>query len=90
MTGAQDEDVEGFVNEMLAIRTVEIAVLIREHVPGRARVSLRSRGNVDVAEIAREFGGGGHRNAAGCSFDGGPDEATSILLPRLRQCLGSC
>lgn len=89
MTGAGDEDTEGFVNEMLSIRTVEISVLFREHIPGRSRVSLRSRGALDVAEVARQFGGGGHQNAAGCSFDSGPDEAAAKLLPRLRRCLES-
>jgi phosphoesterase RecJ-like protein len=90
MTGSSDEDTEGFVNEMLAIHTVEISALFREYIPGHTRVSLRSRGNVDVAEVARHFGGGGHQNAAGCSFDCGADEATEHLIPRLRQCLGSC
>jgi bifunctional oligoribonuclease and PAP phosphatase NrnA len=53
-------------------------------------VSLRSRGEYDVAEVAREFGGGGHRNAAGCSFDMYLDEVVHKLVPRLRKCLESC
>lgn len=88
-TSARDEDTEGFVNEMLAVHTVQVAALIREPKLGRVRVSLRSRGEVDVAEVAREFGGGGHRNAAGCSFDGTVDQVAEELVPRLRECLGS-
>lgn len=86
---AQDEDTEGFVNELLAIRTVQVAALIRQPRPTRVRVSLRSRGPIDVAQVAREFGGGGHRNAAGCSFDDSIDTVLETLVPRLRQCLAS-
>jgi bifunctional oligoribonuclease and PAP phosphatase NrnA len=91
LTGARDEDTEGFVNELLSIRTVKIATIIREPKPGSVRASLRSRGEYDVAEVARHFGGGGHRNAAGCSFDGRTvEEAVAQLVPRLRECLESC
>lgn len=86
---AGDEDTEGFVNELLSIDTVQIAALFREPKTHKIRVSLRSRGNYDVAEVAREFGGGGHHNAAGCSFDLYLDEVVHMLIPRLRQCLES-
>ncbi len=89
ITGAKDEDTEGFANDLLSIRTVEIAALIREPRLGKVRVSLRSRGNHDVAEVAREFGGGGHQNAAGCSFDSHIENVVDALIPRLRQCLAS-
>lgn len=89
MTGSGDEDTEGFVNELLGIRSVRISALLREHRPGRVRVSIRSRGTHDVAAVAREFGGGGHRNAAGCSFDATGEEAANFLIPRLIQCLES-
>lgn len=88
-TGAEDVDTEGFVNELLSIRTVEIAAIFREPKPGRVRVSLRSRGDHDVAAVAREVGGGGHKNAAGCSFEAEIEEALELLLPRLRACLAS-
>jgi len=86
---ASDEDTEGFVNELLSIQTVQIAALFREPKPHKIRVSLRSRGDFDVAAVAREFGGGGHRNAAGCSFDLYLDEVVHMLIPRLRKCLES-
>lgn len=87
-TGAQDEDTEGFVNELLSINTVEISALFTETKRGRVRVSLRSR-TYDVAAVAREVGGGGHKNAAGCSFEATLAEARDILVPRLRRCLES-
>ena len=88
-TQAKDEDTEGFVNELLSIETVEIAALFRESKPGRVRVSLRSRGSQDVSAVARDLGGGGHRNAAGVSFECTPEEAVAKVLPRLRACLAS-
>lgn len=87
--GARDEDTEGFVNELLAIDSVQIATLIREPKPGKVRASLRSRGDFDVAEVARDFGGGGHRNAAGCNFDLPLGEAVDKLVARLKDCLAS-
>ena len=86
---ATDEETEGFVNEMLSIDSVEIAAILREPKPGRIRCSLRSRGDHDVAAVAREFGGGGHRNAAGCTLDMPIDEAEEALVRRLRACLAS-
>lgn len=86
---ARDEDTEGFVNELLSIYSVQVAALFREPNRGRIRVSLRSRGDLDVAAVAQEIGGGGHRNAAGCAFDATMDEALDIVLPRLRACLES-
>ena len=88
-TGARDEDTEGFVNELLSIDTVQIAALMREAKPGKIRVSLRSRKGYDVAEVAQLFGGGGHRNAAGCTFEGDPAEAERQLVERLKACLES-
>ena len=87
---ATDEETEGFVNEMLSIDSVEIAAILREPKPGRIRCSLRSRAEHDVATVAREFGGGGHRNAAGCTLDMSIDEAEEIIVRRLRACLASC
>jgi phosphoesterase RecJ-like protein len=88
-TGAKDEDTEGFVNEMLSIETVQIAAILREAKPGRTRCSLRSRGEYDVAAVARVFGGGGHKNAAGCTFDCDPEEAAQLVVEEMRKCLAS-
>lgn len=84
---ARDEDTEGFVNELLSIDTVKIAALLRETKPGFVRCSIRSRSDIDVAEAVRIFGGGGHRNAAGCNFELPVQEAEAQLIDRLRSCL---
>jgi phosphoesterase RecJ-like protein len=90
ITTAQDEDTEGFVNEMLSIDSVQIAANLRQPTRGRVRCSIRSREEFDVALVAREFGGGGHRNAAGCTFDLGIEECETLLMSRLKRCLASC
>ena len=86
-TQAEDTDTEGFVNELLFIESVQIAAIMRETKPERIRVSLRSRGNHDVAAVAREFGGGGHVNAAGCNFETSLEEAERALVERMTKCL---
>ncbi len=86
---AIEEHTEGIVSELMSIDTVQIAALVREPTFGRVRASLRSREAIDVAEAAREFGGGGHRNAAGCTFEEPIESAEARLVERLRQCLAS-
>jgi phosphoesterase RecJ-like protein len=87
--GATDEHTEGIVNELLAQEKVEAAFLLREMNSGRTKGSLRSRGSIDVAACAREFGGGGHRNAAGLVLDLTIDEAERSVLAAMQKCLAS-
>jgi phosphoesterase RecJ-like protein len=61
------------------------ALLLKEQGPGWFRGSLRSRGKADVGRIAQALGGGGHRNAAGFSFNGAPEAAVSIVSELLDQ-----
>jgi len=62
------EATEGFIDYVRNIGGVEIAIMFKEVSPAEVRVSLRSRGSLDVASLATAFGGGGHRNAAGCTL----------------------
>ncbi len=68
--GAETEDCEGVVNYVVGVEGVRAGVFLRELPDGRFRASLRSKGWVDVATIAEALGGGGHRNASGCTLDG--------------------
>lgn len=77
---AFEEDCEGLVNYALGIGGVEVAIFIRELPDGRYRVSLRSKGEVNVANIARMFGGGGHECASGCAVEGPLSSATERIL----------
>jgi bifunctional oligoribonuclease and PAP phosphatase NrnA len=89
MTGASEQDSEGVVDHMRAVEGTAVAVLVRELLSedrdGLRKVSLRATdGRVDVSRIAREFGGGGHPQAAGFStpLDFGE------LVTRLRALVG--
>lgn len=84
---AAEEDCEGVVNYAIGIAGVETAVFLRELKDRRIRLSLRSKGRVDVARLAEEFGGGGHHHAAGCTLEGPMHMATNVILERLRAML---
>jgi phosphoesterase RecJ-like protein len=78
-TGATEEDGDGFVNYPLTVAEVETVALLKETAPGIYRTSLRSKSDINVARIAERFGGGGHRNAAGCTLRGDWDEAERLI-----------
>jgi phosphoesterase RecJ-like protein len=82
--GARDEDCEGLVNYALGIEGIEVAIFFRELADGRWRVSLRSKGGVDVSHVAAGFGGGGHFCASGCALDGPISVAAERVLAQLR------
>jgi bifunctional oligoribonuclease and PAP phosphatase NrnA len=82
--GAREEDCEGLVNYALSIADVQVAVFFRELPDGRYRVSLRSKGQMNVSTVAEHFGGGGHKCASGCSIDGPLAVAVPRILDRLR------
>ncbi|MCC6749614.1 MAG: bifunctional oligoribonuclease/PAP phosphatase NrnA [Deltaproteobacteria bacterium] len=83
-TGCTSDMVDGFINYARGIDGVEVAVLLRPD-PGGVRVSMRSRGTVDVSEIAQQFGGGGHRNAAGCTLPLGMGEVRAQVFEAVGQ-----
>jgi phosphoesterase RecJ-like protein len=73
--GGTYEDTEGLINLPLTVKEIRPRFSSRRIGPGDYRVSLRSKGSIDVAAVARGFGGGGHKNAAGCSVLGNYAEA---------------
>ncbi len=82
-TGAFEEDCEGLVNYALAIQGVELAAFFRELPDGRFRVSLRSKGAINVSDVAEQFGGGGHECASGLSISGPLESAKEHVLDAL-------
>lgn len=74
ITGMADGDNNGFVNIPLAAKEIVASVYMREVRPNFYRVSLRSKGTINVARVAEMFDGGGHKNAAGCKVEGDWDE----------------
>lgn len=83
-TNAAEEDCEGIVNYAIGIAGVEAAVFLRELPNHRVRLSLRSKGAVNVAAVAESFGGGGHENASGCTLPGPLPAASEAILARMR------
>jgi bifunctional oligoribonuclease and PAP phosphatase NrnA len=83
-SGGIEEDLEGLVNYAVGIAGVEVAAFFRELPNQRFRVSLRSKGAIDVARIAEIFGGGGHKCASGFSIDGPLSVAANRVLAHVR------
>lgn len=83
-TCATEEDCEGIVNYAICIAGVEAAVFLRELPEKIIRVSLRSKGKVNVSAIAAKLGGGGHENAAGVTLEGPISRALEEVLRELR------
>ena len=88
-SGARTDEVENFLEQLQVVGTVEVAFMLEEMDGGKTRVSLRSRGTVDVNEIAGRLGGGGHRLAAGIRSSLPPDELEALLLKRIGEALAS-
>lgn len=82
-TGGTLSDTEGFVNIATAVDGVERVAFIKETAPGVWRASLRVRGSGDVQQVAARYGGGGHKQAAGCTIEGERDEVLAALVADL-------
>jgi phosphoesterase RecJ-like protein len=79
-TGATQKDTENLINECQRISTIEAAALFVELKDGRIRCSLRSKGAIDVSQIAAKFGGGGHKMAAATYLPGPLENAKQLIL----------
>ena len=88
-TNTTFDDVEGFVNQIQAIESVEVSFCLCELPDGNTKVSLRSEGKVDVAALAAKFKGGGHARASGCRINHPPTSAIKLLLESANQRINS-
>lgn len=86
-TDAAPSDTEGFVNMAMAVEGVRMAAFLKELDPGVWRTSLRSCEGGDVQTIAAGHGGGGHRQAAGCTLEGDIGELSEMLAAELAAAL---
>lgn len=77
------EHTDGFVNYPRSVRGVEVAIFFRQVSAAAFKVGFRSKGRIDVGALSREFGGGGHHNAAGAVVDGTLDEVRDTVFSRL-------
>jgi len=82
---AVPEDADGLVNQILALETAEVALLLYEKSDGDVKITFRSKNDADVQVVAAQLGGGGHRKAAGATFRGSLDEARLKAVELARQ-----
>ena len=68
--GGTYEDTEGLINLPLTVKEIQAVVFFKQAEGDEYRVSMRSKGDIDIGAVAKEFGGGGHKNAAGCTVTG--------------------
>jgi phosphoesterase RecJ-like protein len=86
-TGAIPQDSEDLVDFTVSLRGVEVGLLFIEQLRGGVKVSIRARQGLDCALLAGQFGGGGHRAAAGVTLTGSLTDAVERMLQALRQAL---
>jgi phosphoesterase RecJ-like protein len=77
------DDTEGLVNLPLGAREVVVVALFKRQADGVYRVSLRSKGDIDVRAVAAKWSGGGHKNAAGCTVRGDYEELKKAFVGQL-------
>ena len=74
--GGTYEDTEGLINLPLTVKEIQAVVFFKQTEGDEYRVSMRSKGDIDIGAVAKEFGGGGHKNAAGCTVSGADRRAS--------------
>ena len=85
--GSSPDETEGLINLPFTAQDVRAVCLLRSDEAGVTRVSLRSKGAVDVRAVAQRFGGGGHMNASGFTSTAPIETVRAALLPLLRDAL---
>jgi phosphoesterase RecJ-like protein len=73
------EHSDGFVEYLKELKGVKVVVLLRELESGRCKVSMRSKNDIDVGRVCQRFGGGGHKNAAGCIVNGKLEDVKELI-----------
>lgn len=81
--GGTYDDTEGLINLPLTVKEIQAVVFFKQIEGDQYRVSMRSKGDIDIGAVAKEFGGGGHKNAAGCTVDGAIDALQKTFVEKL-------
>jgi phosphoesterase RecJ-like protein len=81
--GGTYEDTEGLINLPLTVKEIQAVVFFKQVEGDEYRVSMRSKGDIDIGAVAKEFGGGGHKNAAGCTVEGAIDALQKTFLEKI-------
>jgi phosphoesterase RecJ-like protein len=85
--GGTYDDTEGLINLPLTVKEIQAVVFFKQIEGEQYRVSLRSKGDVDIGAVATEFGGGGHKNAAGCTVSGGIDALQELFVGKMEKAI---
>jgi phosphoesterase RecJ-like protein len=83
--GGTYEDTEGLINLPLTVKEIQAVVFFKEQGPDDWRISMRSKGDVDINAVAKAFGGGGHKNASGCSALGRFEDLRALFQERISE-----
>ena len=86
-TDTGPDDTEGFVNFPMKSREIVVSILLKETPNGKVKCSLRSKGTVNVAEVAHKFGGGGHVNASGFKSEHDTEKTLAMALDEISRVL---
>ena len=81
--GSTSDDTEGLINMPLTVKDIQAVVFFKESDEGAWRISMRSKGAIDINAVARQFGGGGHTNASGCQAAGHIDELKVLFRQKI-------
>jgi phosphoesterase RecJ-like protein len=87
-TGSLPSDTEDVINMALGIKGTEVAVIMVEQAAGGFKISFRSRSAVDCSNLAEQYGGGGHKAAAGAFLKGSLAEVQPVVLDAVRRAMG--
>jgi phosphoesterase RecJ-like protein len=85
--GGTYEDTEGLINLPLTVKEIQAVVFFKQNEGEEYRVSMRSKGEIDIGAVAKDFGGGGHKNAAGCTVTGAIDALQKLFLDKIEQAI---
>jgi phosphoesterase RecJ-like protein len=81
--GGTYEDTEGLINLPLTVKEIQAVVFFKQIEGDEYRVSMRSKGDIDIGGVAKQFGGGGHKNAAGCTVRGAIDALQKLFIEKI-------
>jgi phosphoesterase RecJ-like protein len=87
--GGTYEDTEGLINLPLTVKEIQAVVFFKEIGRNTYRVSMRSKGEIDVGGVAKEFSGGGHKNAAGCTKEGAIDDLRRLFVDKIDRAIAT-
>lgn len=80
-----DVDMRDVIDLLRTIKNAKIVIMFKEYKKGEVKVSFRSKGDIDVNQLAKEFSGGGHKSAAGCTVKGSLDDVCRDVIEKVKE-----